>query len=84
MSLRAQIADSVEAALVEYINDLNINDKLYRSKIINVAMSSNPYIVDAQLTGWNINDTAANITDIYIQGGDMEIPIARTIVATEV
>ena len=73
------VLDNVQDAVTDYINELNLQDKVYRNKILQIAIGSHSDIVDAQITNWKMNDIDINIFDTYIQPGSMAIPIARNI-----
>lgn len=67
----------------DYINELDLTDKLYRNKILQLVIGSNVDIIDAQLIGWKLNNEAMPVSDIYIHAGEMDILTAQNIVITE-
>lgn len=70
----------VQDYITDYINDLTLQDKIYKNKILQLAIGSHNDIVDAQITNWKMNDIDMNILSSYIQGGNMEVLVARNIV----
>lgn len=83
-SAKATVVAEITAAITEFINSLDIKEKLYRNRLLQLAISANSDIVDAQLDSWSINGISQPVDAVYIQGAEMEIPIARTINITTV
>lgn len=76
---RSAICDEVSDALFDYINALKINDRLYKSKLMQTALAVNAYIVDVRLDSWSINGVSKSTNLAFIQGSDMETPLAQNI-----
>jgi|GEM_PF-6904510 len=79
LSSKETVAENIQDAIVDYINALGVQEKLYKTKLIQIAIGKNEDIVDVALTGWSIDSVAQDVNASYIQGGANEIPMAQTI-----
>lgn len=77
---RTNILNSIQDKISDYIDDLALGEKVYKNKILQIAISENVDILDAELTGWEINNESVDIANSYIQIGSMEVAIANYIV----
>lgn len=77
------VLTQAQDAVADHINELELTERLYKNKILQLVISSNDDIVDAQLMSWKINDETKAVTDTYIEAGQMEIMIANDIVLTK-
>ena len=75
-----QIVTDVADALTVYIDGIAMQEKIFRNKLIQIALSVDPNIIDAQLTSWNIDNTNPSVSQIYLEAGDQEIISARSII----
>ena len=62
---------------------MDINERLYKSRLISLAIASSEYIVDASLESWAKHDLSQSTDLAYIQGADMESPLAQNIVVND-
>jgi hypothetical protein len=69
--------------VTDYINELDLTDRLYRNKVLQLVIGSNVDIIDAQMVSWNLNNEVKPITDISLHAGEMDIMTAQNIVITE-
>ena len=74
---------TIQDSIADYIDELALGEKIYKNKILQIVISSNPDIIDAQLTSWSMNDVVVDIISAYIQPGNMEVSIAETITLTK-
>ncbi|MCG8499691.1 MAG: hypothetical protein MJB12_04685, partial [Firmicutes bacterium] len=73
------IIDEIETAVTDYINGLPMNEKIYKNKILQIAIGNDTSIVDAQLDSWS-KDSVNQSTDlVYIQGGDTDIHVMQNL-----
>lgn len=70
---------NIRDSITDYIDALTLQDKVYKNKILQIAIGTHSDIVDAQITGWKINDIDVPLTSLYIQPGDLEITICRNL-----
>ena len=54
-------------------------NKLYKNKLLQIAISENEDIIDATLTSWTLNSVSKSTSSVYLQGTETEIPVAGTI-----
>lgn len=76
------ILTGIQDVITDYINELDLEGKIYKNKLVQLAISSSPDILDAQVTSWYMNGVEQNITSAYIQTGTMTISIANNILIT--
>ena len=79
---KSTILTQIQDEIADYIDELELGEKVYKNKILQIAISSNVDILDAELTGWKMNDIDVDVTSSYIQIGSMEVSIANDITLT--
>ena len=65
--------------ITTFINALDMYDKLYKNKLLQIAISENEDIIDATLTSWALDNVSKSTSSIYLQGTETEIPVAGII-----
>jgi len=77
------ILTNIRDTLTDYINSLDLGEKIYKNKIYQLTIASHSDIVDAQITSWKLNDVDINITNTYMQAGLMELYVASELNLTK-
>ena len=70
---------SIANNITIFMNTLDMYDKLYKNKLLQIAISENADIVDATLTSWTLNSVSKPTTSVFLQGTETEIPVAGII-----
>lgn len=76
------ILTKIQDDIANYIDELQLGEKIYKNKLLQIAISADEDIVDAELTSWQMNSNIVEPTASYIQTGSMEVSIARNIILT--
>jgi uncharacterized phage protein gp47/JayE len=79
---KSNILITIQDIITDYINELELGEKVYKNKILQLVISANKDILDAELTGWQINDLDVDVNSSYIQIGSMEVAISQNIILT--
>ena len=78
-SVKTNAGTSIVNNITTFINALDMYDKLYKNKLLQIAISENDDIIDATLTSWALDDVSKSTTLVSLQGTETEIPITGTI-----
>jgi uncharacterized phage protein gp47/JayE len=83
-SEKDEVQDEIETDIAEFINELGLEDKLWKNKILQIAISGHDDIDNATLDIFTLDgDTAADQGhEEYLVGSTIQIPVANTIIVT--
>lgn len=76
---RSTILIQIQDNITDYIDELELGEKVYKNKLLQIAISADEDILDAELTNWKMNNVDVDITNSYIQIGSMEVAISNDI-----
>lgn len=79
-TLKDEIQDEIESEITTFINELDIEDKIWKNKLLQIAIGAHDDIDTATVDVFTINgDTQPAHTD-YLVGTDVELPAASDII----
>jgi hypothetical protein len=74
---KTAIEDEITTTIESFINSLEVDDKIYENKILQLAIGSHTDILTATLDYFALNDVESGLD--YLLGDSTEIPVAGTI-----
>lgn len=77
---KTNIKTNIVEDISTFINGLSMYDKVYKNKILQIAISENSDIDNATLTSWALDNVAKDISLEYLQGAETEIPFVDSII----
>lgn len=78
---KTTVLETIETIITDYINVMDTAEKLWKSKIIQLAMAVSTEIETVIVTNLAINDVTS---ETYVVCDETEIPVSGTIIITEV
>lgn len=85
-SLDSAAKDAIEADvqsdIEEFVNDLGLTDKIWKNKLLQLAISKHDDIDTATVNLFELNDATQPGHPEYLEGTSAELPVAGTIIIT--
>lgn len=73
------VADNIESSYATYINNIDMNGRVYRNRLIKKALETHADIIDVTFDSWQYNGGSVSVDDSYIEVESVELPVANNI-----